>query len=247
MRIPLISRIRANTMLAAGAFVLAAAALLLLAPPAGAAGASVTLKKDTNGLFLLTINDADGIKSFSLVPQTQGPYGGEIPKCPRTFQSANVLFTDPVDFKPFMAASITDCRGNTDELEIPPPEAGATKSKRPKPPAPPSTSSGQATPTPVGTPAPAPSETAAPVSEQTRREQAATEEAKAKVNYPVAELGDCGSEAACQAYCEDLANIKACVAYAEAHGLVTAEEAAQGRKFADIGGRGPGGWLRPGR
>lgn len=236
MRIPLISGIRANAAMAAGALVLAAASLLLFAPSAGAASASVTLKKDSNGLFLLTINDADGIKEFSLVPSGQAPYGGEIAKCPRTFQSSNVLFRDPADFTPFMAASITDCRGNTDELEIPPPEAGATRSKRPKPPAPP--------PTPALTPAPTPpsaAETAIPVSEQARRDHAATEEAKAKVSYPVAELGDCGSEAACRAYCEDLANIKACIAYAEAHGLVTAEEAKQGRKFADIGGKGPGG------
>ncbi len=202
---------------------------------AGASNASVTLKKETSGLFTLTINDPDGIQSFSLVPSGKGPYGGEITKCPRTFQNTNVLFTDPSDFTPVMPATVTDCQGNTDELEIPPPDGGATRSKRLKPPVPP--------PPPLSpepTPPPATERAAEPASRPARSE-AETEAAKAKISYPVSELGNCGSEAACRAYCEELAHIKACVAFAETHSLMTAAEAEQGRRFAEIGGKGPGG------
>ena len=201
---------------------------------AGAGNASVHLKKDTNGLFILTVSDPDGIKSFSFATVTRGSYGGDVGGCPRTFQSTNVLFSDPADFTPVMAATITDCQDNADELEIPPPEAGAAKSKRPKPPPPPPAAAPEAAPPPAA-------EAVSPPSGQAAAEQAATEEAKAKISYPVTELGNCGSEAACRAHCEELANIKACIAYAETHGLITAGEAEQGRRFAEIGGRGPGG------
>ncbi|MBI4132307.1 MAG: hypothetical protein HY474_01610 [Candidatus Sungbacteria bacterium] len=216
---------------AAGAILLAAA-MLFAAGTAGAASAFVSLKKDSNGLFTLTINDGDGIKSFSLVPSGKGPYGGEIAKCPRVFQNTNVLFADPADFTPVMAASITDCSGNTDELEIPPPEDGATRSKRLKPPAPPpapeekASESEAAAETPTSRPA---------------KSEAEAEAVKAELKYPIAELGNCGSEVSCRAYCEELANIKTCIAYAESHRLITAEEAAEGRRFAEAGGRGPGG------
>ena len=156
---------------------------------AGASNASITLKKDTNGLFLLTISDPDGIQSFALMPAGKGPYSGEIAKCPRTFQNTNVLFTDPSDFTPVMPATVTDCQGNTDALEIPPPDDGATRSKRLKPPAPPPPDA--EAPSTVTTPV----ESKAVTSAQSE-DAAATEAAKAKISYPVAELGNCGSEAA---------------------------------------------------
>ncbi|PIP73846.1 MAG: hypothetical protein COW88_00630 [Candidatus Lloydbacteria bacterium CG22_combo_CG10-13_8_21_14_all_47_15] len=60
--------------------------------------------------------------------------------------------------------------------------------------------------------------------------------------FPVTELGDCGSERECRAYCDDFSHIEACVAFAEKHNLMSAEEAAEARRFADAGiSSGPGG------
>ncbi len=40
------------------------------------------------------------------------------------------------------------------------------------------------------------------------------------IEFPIAELGGCGSMQECKAYCDDLAHGEACFAFAEAHGLV---------------------------
>ena len=61
------------------------------------------------------------------------------------------------------------------------------------------------------------------------------------VTFPVPELGNCASKSECRTYCDDLANIKTCVAFAESHGLMSAEEARQAREFERLGGKGPGG------
>src|SRR3990167_1892325 len=61
------------------------------------------------------------------------------------------------------------------------------------------------------------------------------------VTFPVPELGNCASKSKCRAYCDDLTHIKACVAFAESHGLMSAEEARQAREFERLGGKGPGG------
>ncbi|MBI5457999.1 hypothetical protein HY971_04735, partial [Candidatus Kaiserbacteria bacterium] len=61
------------------------------------------------------------------------------------------------------------------------------------------------------------------------------------VTFPVGELGNCASKSECHAYCDNLANIKKCVAFAESHGLMSAEEARQAREFERLGGKGPGG------
>ena len=61
------------------------------------------------------------------------------------------------------------------------------------------------------------------------------------ITFPVLKLGNCASKSACRTYCDDLANIKACVAFAESHGLMSAEEARQAREFERLGGQGPGG------
>lgn len=61
------------------------------------------------------------------------------------------------------------------------------------------------------------------------------------ITYPVAELGGCGSKDECRAYCDDLAHVNECVAFAEAHGLMDTEEAEDAREFAKLGGEGPGG------
>ena len=61
------------------------------------------------------------------------------------------------------------------------------------------------------------------------------------VTFPVPELGNCTSKSKCRAYCDDLAHVKECVAFAESHGLMSAEEAKQAREFERLGGKGPGG------
>ena len=61
------------------------------------------------------------------------------------------------------------------------------------------------------------------------------------VTFPVPELGNCTSKSKCRAYCDDLAHVKECVAFAESHGLMSAGEAKQAREFERLGGKGPGG------
>ena len=61
---------------------------------------------------------------------------------------------------------------------------------------------------------------------------------------PIAELGNCNSEAECRAYCEQRDNadvIRACLAFAKKHNLLPADLIAKGVKFADVAaGGGPG-------
>ena len=60
--------------------------------------------------------------------------------------------------------------------------------------------------------------------------------------YPVAELGSCANEQECRAYCDGLAHIDECLAFAQEHNLLSPEEFAEARKFAEIGVEtGPGG------
>ncbi len=226
MRTRLSSRWQRLAVFAVGA-ALALGALIIRAE--GAGNAVIYLKKDTNGLFLLTIKDPEGIREFSLEPPARGRYAGEIGGCPRTFQSANVLFTDPGDFTPVMNAYIVDCAGNRDDLLIPAPADGAARSRSVAPPEPPPVSLAQA-----GAEAPGAPATLSPPERSIAR-------AKADLSYPIAELGSCGSEEACRAYCEELANIRACIDFAEKHSFATREEAEAGRRFAAAGGQGPGG------
>ncbi|MEK7601346.1 MAG: hypothetical protein AAB480_02340 [Patescibacteria group bacterium] len=61
------------------------------------------------------------------------------------------------------------------------------------------------------------------------------------VTFPVPELGNCASKSKCRVYCDDLAHVKECVAFAESHGLMSAGEAKKAREFERLGGKGPGG------
>ncbi len=58
------------------------------------------------------------------------------------------------------------------------------------------------------------------------------------IQFPIAELGSCGSTTACERYCDDLSHKDACVAFGLAHGLIDREEA-QGA--GSIPSTGPGG------
>lgn len=61
------------------------------------------------------------------------------------------------------------------------------------------------------------------------------------VAFPVAELGNCASKSECHKYCDDLANIEACVDFAKRHNLMSEDDARHAREFARLGGKGPGG------
>ncbi|MBU4480605.1 hypothetical protein KKG48_04165 [Patescibacteria group bacterium] len=59
------------------------------------------------------------------------------------------------------------------------------------------------------------------------------------IQYPVKELGNCESKTACGVYCDNSANMGACLDFAEEHNLMSAEEIAKARKFKNLGA-GPG-------
>ncbi len=61
------------------------------------------------------------------------------------------------------------------------------------------------------------------------------------IQFPVASLGNCTSQTDCNAYCSDAAHADACVAFAEQHHLMSADEIAIAKKFLAAGSAGPGG------
>src|SRR3989344_504558 len=83
--------------------------------------ASVTLVKDSNNLFTVTISDPNGLVDFSLEPVNRFSYGGGLKGCPTNFKITNVSFADPDDFTPKMIGLVTDCRGGLTEFDILPP------------------------------------------------------------------------------------------------------------------------------
>lgn len=52
------------------------------------------------------------------------------------------------------------------------------------------------------------------------------------IKFPVAELGNCGSVDECKIYCDEPANIEACISFGEKQGLLSKEEAQEAKKFA---------------
>lgn len=63
----------------------------------------------------------------------------------------------------------------------------------------------------------------------------------ANIQYPVSELGNCGSETACKNYCNDSAHLDACLSFAQSHNLMSADEIQMAKKFTAAGVKGPGG------
>ncbi|MBX4215467.1 hypothetical protein KW797_00765 [Candidatus Parcubacteria bacterium] len=53
------------------------------------------------------------------------------------------------------------------------------------------------------------------------------------VTFPVAELGNCADQGSCKTYCNDSANMPACVEFAKSHGLISQAEADRGKIFAE--------------
>lgn len=61
----------------------------------------------------------------------------------------------------------------------------------------------------------------------------------ARITFPIAELGGCGSKSECKAYCDDSSHVDACLAFAEKNGLMKKEDAEKAREFSRS--TGPGG------
>ncbi|MBI2409675.1 hypothetical protein HYV30_01375 [Candidatus Kaiserbacteria bacterium] len=64
---------------------------------------------------------------------------------------------------------------------------------------------------------------------------------EAAIQFPVAELGGCGSKEECKTYCDEPANMEACIAFAEKNNLMPQEEVQMAKKFIAAGAKGPGG------
>lgn len=70
---------------------------------------------------------------------------------------------------------------------------------------------------------------------------AQTDSGLEKINYPIAELGNCKDKDACRAYCDIPANIKACIEFAEKNNLMSKDEVEKAKNFISSGFKGPGG------
>jgi hypothetical protein len=55
------------------------------------------------------------------------------------------------------------------------------------------------------------------------------------VQYPVAELGNCGNQIECQNYCNDLSHKDACLTFAQNNGLMSASDVQMAKSFPAIG------------
>ena len=68
-----------------------------------------------------------------------------------------------------------------------------------------------------------------------------SDDALAAIQFPVAELGNCGSKEECKTYCDEPDNIEACISFAEENNLMPAKEIEHAKKFLAAGAKGPGG------
>lgn len=62
-----------------------------------------------------------------------------------------------------------------------------------------------------------------------------------EVAFPITELGNCADKAACKTYCDQPANVDACLSFAEKNNLMSADEINKARNFKKTGMAGPGG------
>ncbi len=63
-----------------------------------------------------------------------------------------------------------------------------------------------------------------------------------QITFPIPELGNCADQNACKAYCDITANQQACLSFAQAHGLMKADEVSRARKMLQATQNGgPGG------
>ena len=70
---------------------------------------------------------------------------------------------------------------------------------------------------------------------------------ESSITFPIDELGGCTSKEECKTYCDIPSNLEACMTFAEAHGLMPAEEVKRVREFAALvrNQGGPGGCTSP--
>ncbi|MFA6387295.1 MAG: hypothetical protein WCW32_02320 [Candidatus Paceibacterota bacterium] len=61
------------------------------------------------------------------------------------------------------------------------------------------------------------------------------------IQYPVEELGGCKDEESCRSFCDDPANLDACLSFGEKNNLMSGEEIKLAKKFEAAGKKGPGG------
>ncbi len=63
------------------------------------------------------------------------------------------------------------------------------------------------------------------------------------LNYPIPELGNCGSQAECKAYCDEPAHQEECLEFAEENEIMSGEEVERARTMSQVivQGNGPGG------
>ena len=187
--------------------------------------ANLSLVKDKGtGLFILNMKDAQGIKSFSLVfPTDKLPYGGDLSGCSASKKIDNITISDPSDFRPLMNAVILDCQGNETEFEISAPVDGVAQVKKVG-----------IEPIPVAPSPPVNSENGSGAPTGGINISSAGTDTLADIQYPIKDLGGCGSREACKAYCEKSENIERCVAFAEKNGLLSAKEIQKGKKFSEL-------------
>lgn len=207
----------------------------------GAGNASLGLKKDLTGLFILTVKDPDGIQEFWLTPPGKTRYGGQV-NCPRTFVNNTVVLDAPADFTPTLGAYIVDCQGNREDFTVASPVNGVTFGVSAA-----SAQKAKTVPAPVAPATPLPAQSAGGGGGASAAPSAAPEETVASAKYPIAELGNCANANECRAYCDEPANMSACVTYAEAHNIISAEKAERGKKFlaASAKGTNPGSCATP--
>lgn len=85
----------------------------------GGSLASISLVKESTGLFRLTIRDRDGLQKFSLALSGGSNYGGDLNGCPVEYVRNTVRFTES-DF-PIRSAYVIDCIGTKHEITLGPP------------------------------------------------------------------------------------------------------------------------------
>lgn len=192
---------------------------------------SLSLVKDLqSGLFTLTLNDAEGVASFSLEFKTgKLPYSGDLSGCARTKKIDQIAALNDSDLAETIKGRIIDCRGGETVFEISAADArgraqikklGVEPESVPTPPTPSSVPTTPKTAPPEPTPTP-------------------TTKAH-EVIYPVAELGNCKNEPECKAYCDLAENVKQCLAFAKKYQLLPEEEIRLAEKVLGVKG-GPGG------
>ncbi|GEM_PF-1779436 len=222
-----------------------------------AMNSSIGLKKDLTGLFVLTAKDPEGIKEFWLLPTGKSRYGGEL-DCPRTFVNNTVALDEGGDFAAPLAAYIIDCQGNREDFTLAKPKGGATFGERP---AVPKAEPVVAVTAPVAAPKPAavtapipalggcanekecraycndPAHMEACVAYGEKNNLLSSEDASRAKKFFDAQKGGgtpgaCTSADSCASYCENIAHIDECIAFAEKHNFLSGEELADARRAA---------------